>query len=154
MKKFSIRKIITIEIIVIFCTNLFAAPKIHTVAVKIMREIKVVYKTEKTNKFLENYLKERNLSPEQISDVRERIDYFFNSQTFIETGAAYLTVLFDENDLKNIFNAVRNGDFWENRRNDFAVKKAQKMFAELDPYLYRYLRQNIIPQPSNSQERI
>jgi uncharacterized membrane protein YheB (UPF0754 family) len=154
MKKFSIRIIITIEIIIIFCTSLFAAPNIHTAAVKIMREIKVVYKTEKTNKFLENYLKERNLSPEQISDVRERIDYFFDSQTFIETGAAYLTALFDENDLKNIFNAVRNGDFWENKRKDLAVKKVQKLFAELDPYLYRYLRQNIVSQPSDSQEKI
>jgi len=154
MKKFSIRIIIMIEVIIVFCTNLSAAPIIHTAAVKIMREIKVVYQTEKINKFLEYYLKERNLSAQQISDVRERIDCFFNSQTFIETGAAYLTALFDENDLADIFNAVRNGDFWENKRNDPAVKKVQKLFAELDPYLYRYLKQNIVPQPSDTQERI
>ena len=146
--------ITVIAAIMIFGANLSALPVLNSTAVKIMREIKIVYQTQKASMFVDVYLRERNLDSEQIADVRERINYFFNSQTFVETGAAYLTALFNENDLSDIFTAVQNGDFLENKRNSPAVKKVQKLFAELDPYLYRYLRQNIIPQPPNPQERI
>lgn len=140
-------------IIIVVCANLltlFASPQMSPTAIKIMREIKITYQTEKANKYIETYLKEKRLNDEQIRGVRGRMDYFFSSQTFIETGAAYLTALFHENDLIDIFNSVRNGDFLENNRRKFipAMNKVQRLFNELDPYLYQYLRQNIIPQPS------
>jgi hypothetical protein len=119
-------------------------------AIKIMREIKIMYQTEKADKYIENYLRDKDLNTEQIRDIRERMSFFFNSQTFVETGAAYLTALFSENDLIDIFNSARNGSFLEKsyEKPTPAMIKVQRLFSELDPYLYRYMKQNIIPQPS------
>ncbi|MDR0303183.1 MAG: hypothetical protein LBH98_00190 [Chitinispirillales bacterium] len=150
MKKIETLGKFIIVVVTVFCEYLFASPEMSPTAIKIMREIKIMYLTEKADRYIENYLQEKDLNGKQIRDVRERMDYFFNSQTFVETGAMYLTALFTENDLIDIFNFMRDGNFLENNRGNStpAMKKVQKLFNELDPYLYRYMKQHIIAQPS------
>jgi Sec-independent protein translocase protein TatA len=147
---------VVILIIVFLFVGIFASPQMSPTATKIMREIKQQYKTEKAQMFLSAHLRDKNLTNEQISDIRERMNYFFDSNTFLETGAAYLTALFNENDLSNILTSIMRGDFFDNRTgknrqaNDIVLaKKIQQLFDKLDPYLYMYLQQNIMQEPGN-----
>jgi hypothetical protein len=121
-----------------------------------MREIKIQYKTEKLQMYLTAYLQDKNLSDQQLYQVKNRMNYFFDSDTFTETGAAYLTALFSENDLRDILQAIQNGSFFDNSpsrnrntnpKSSALTHKLQQLFEKLDPYLYRYLEQNIIGQP-------
>lgn len=146
---------IIILIILSFFAGIFASPPISTASMKIMREIKMQYKNEKAQMFLSAYLKDKNLPDEQIFEIKDRLYLFFDSDTFLETGAAYLTALFNENDLTEILRAAENGSLFDanrlNQQNSGLTRKLQKLFSKLDPYLYMYLEQNIIPQP-NIQE--
>jgi hypothetical protein len=154
--KNALSKIIIIMIISAVFAGIFASPRISPTATRIMREIKFQYKNEKAQMYLSAYLRDKNLTNEQVVQIRERMNFFFDSDTFLETGAAYLTALFNENDLSEILTAVMNGFAFENgsnrsrnQRSAELTRKLQRLFSELDPYLYRYLEQNIIPQPRN-----
>jgi len=160
MKINALLKPILILIILSFLSGGFASPQMSSTAIKIMREIKMQYKNEKTQMFLSAYLKDKDLTDEQVFEIKGRMYYFFDSDTFLEMGAAYLTALFNENDLTEILWAAENGTLFEygsnrnrnsNQQNSNLTRKLQKLFNKLDPYLYMYLEQNIIPQPRNQE---
>lgn len=156
--KNTVSKIIITLIILFISTEISASPQISPTATKIMREVKLQYKTEKAQMYLSVFLSDRNLTEDEIFKIRERMNYFFDSDAFLETGAAYLTALFIENDLSEILSAIENGNFFDKQagRNRYEgnaalARKMQRLFERLDPYLYRYLEQNIIPQPKVSE---
>jgi len=123
----------------LLCVNLlFASPA----ATNVMRELRLIYQTQKAGMFIDAYLRERRLNDAQIRGIRERIDFFFNSNMFIETGAAYLAHFFSERELTEIYGNLRHG-----QSPSAAVRRVEKLFRRLDPFIFDFLRQNVIPEP-------
>jgi len=150
-------KALSVIICLVF-SNIFASPQMSPTAIRIMREIRIQYQNERANVFLSAHLRDRNLDEEQIFQIRERMNYFFESNTFIETGAAYLTALFNERELDEILRSAENGELFETdkrrnppQRNSRLTRQIQNLFSRLDPFLFQFLEQNIIPQPINQE---
>lgn len=124
---------------VFICASfLFASPQ----ATNLMRELRILYQTQKADMFIEAYARERNLSDEQIRKIRERMDFFFNSDMFIETGAAYLAHFFNERELAEIHDHLHRGT-----DPTLAMQRMNRLFKRLDPFLFIFLSQNIMPEP-------
>ncbi|MCL2844926.1 MAG: hypothetical protein FWE23_05685 [Chitinivibrionia bacterium] len=132
------RKII---FMIMFCASfLFASP----IATNVMRELRFVYQTQKADMFIEAYLRERRLSDEQVRRIRERMDFFFNSNIFLETGAAYLAHFFSERELMEIYDNLRFGT-----DPSAAMRRMDRLFRRLDPFLFDFLRQNVFTNPQS-----
>jgi len=113
-----------------------------------MRELRSLYQTQKADMFIEAYLRERNLCDVQISGVRDRLDFFFNSNMFIETGAAYLAHFFNERELSEIQDHLRYGT-----SPTAATSRMNSIFRRLDPFLFDFLQQNVMPEPELKETR-
>ena len=122
-------------ILTVFVSFTLASPT----ATEIMRELRFVYQTQKVDLFINQYFRERQLTPEQAQRVRERIDFFFDSDLFIETGVLYLTRLFSEQELTEIYNYLLHGT-----SAGTATRRMNNLFRRLDPLLFEFLRHNVV----------
>ena len=139
-------------IMAVFIANIFASPHISPTATRIMREIRVEFRNEKAREYLSIYLRDKDLTNEQIVQVRERMDYFFDSDKFLETGAAYLTAFFNENELSQISSSVLSGRFFDSGSSaDPLMRRVNKLLSNFDPLLYHYLERHVMPQPKNQE---
>ena len=110
-------------------------------AIDLMYDLQQWYQNEKVELF-----EQHMVSQHDQEDLNRKIEQFFASQTFIETGASYLTSLFSEKELLELRQAVQNGALTETTNNTPQVASVQKLrllFKKLDPYMYHYLQQKL-----------
>lgn len=116
-------------------------------AIDLMNDLRYIYRDQSTKRFVEIYLRDRNLSPEETESLQQSIEDFLMSNLFVETGAAYLTALFQEAEIYQIHEALRSDSFLNLYDQNYpAVQKVQRLFNQIEPYLYQYLERTILPQ--------
>lgn len=120
-------------------STLFSAPAMLPISIEIMRELKMGYQNDKGERYISQIVSSKNLNYEQEEKLRDLVDRFFESDLFIETGAAYLTALFSEKDLHEIKNALSDGYLRLDDPNYPAARRLQALFNKLDPYILKYL---------------
>ena len=111
-------------------------------AIDLMYDLQQWYQDEKVELF-----EQRMVSHNDQDRINEKIEEFFASRTFVETGASYLTSLFKENELLELREAVQDGALNEGGSSfgqpKASVQKLQYLFKKLDPYMYQYLERKI-----------
>jgi len=110
-------------------------------ALDLMYDLQQWYQDEKVTLF-----EEKMVSRDDQERINEKIEEFFASQTFVETGAAYLTSLFSERELLELRTAVQEGALTNQSsttQQSAAMQKLRYLFNKLDPYMYHYLERKI-----------
>ncbi len=136
------RSILLLLFILVF--SAWADSRISPEALNIMKQLKTYYSDNKTDVYIEQILKTKNLNEEETELVHEAIEDFFDSEIFVETGAMYLTALFRPQELEQLRSALKEGLFFLDDPNYKATQKLQRMFKKLDPYLYSYLKSKVV----------
>ena len=116
----------------------FANPVVDPIAYDIMVEVKEQYRDSELDLILKMLITSKDLSDHEFEKVKEQVEYFLDSDQFFETGGAYLTALFTEQELESLLTLLQNesliGD--ENFRSG---DKLKKMMNLLRPYIGKYL---------------
>lgn len=133
-------------LIILFCLihTVAAKPPILPEAMEIMEEVEALYRDNKVDLYLEKVQKKRTLSEDELDTMREEIEAFFESDLFLETGAAYLTNLFSERELSDVLQAIEDYGVDFDEANNRATRKLERLLRKLDPYLYKYVRSRVI----------
>jgi len=120
-------------------TTLCFAQSMLPVSIDIMRELQIQYRSGETDLYLERVIAGREITEDQRYDIEQKVQFFFDSDQFLETGAQYLTALFTERDLEEILMVLRNPSLANDPNYQGAVK-LNHLMNRLKPYLVQYLR--------------
>lgn len=131
-------------VILFYLTHLWAKPPYLPVSMEIMEEVEQLYQDDKVDVFLDKIVKNRDYPDSTLDAMREEIEAFFESELFLETGAAYLSSLFTERELSEVQQAIDNYGVDFEEANNSATRKLQKLLLKLDPYIYTYVNRRIL----------
>ena len=118
----------------------------------VMAEVKRSYESGEIEWYFKAVVKGLNLTVEQEDDIRSGVDNFFDSNLFIETGAAYLTSLFNERELNDILRVLDDPTLMGEP--DFeGARKFNRMMTTLKPYIVSYLKTKFIRDALRQQQQ-
>lgn len=117
-----------------------AAQTILPVSLEIMHELRYSYRNGEIDDYVHQVTAGQNLSEEDYDEISSEIEFFFDSDQFIETGAQYLSHLFNERELEEILEVMKDSSL-RNDINSGGVKKLDAMMRRLKPYIVKYLKQ-------------
>ncbi len=132
------KKSVTILLFCLFAT-VCLGQQVLPISMDIMREVQVQYQTGEIDRYIEQVVSGRRLTDDEIASVEEEVQYFFDSEQFIETGAQYLTAYFSERELEEILMVLRDSSL-ENDPNFQGAVKLKILMKKLKPYIVQYLR--------------
>lgn len=128
-------------IIVALC---WAKPIYLPISMEIMEEVEQLYQDDKVDLYIEKIAAQRNYPDSIIEKMHGQIEEFFESDLFLETGAAYLTSLFTERELTDVLQAIENFGIDYEKAHTPATRKLRKLLQMLDPYIYRFVNSRVI----------
>ncbi len=129
---------VTILMLCVFTTLCFSQ-NILPVSMDIMREFQSQSQTGEINSYMDQIVSGRELTEDQRYDIELEVQFFFESEQFIETGAQYLTALFSERELEEILMVLQDSSL-ANDPNFQGAAKLKRLMNKLKPYIIQYLR--------------
>ncbi len=132
------KKNVTIMLFCLFATVCFGQ-QVLPISMDIMREVQAQYQNGEVDHYIEQILSGRELTEDERYGIEEEVQYFFDSEQFIETGAQYLTAYFSERELEEIMMVLRDSSL-ANDPNFQGAVKLNRLMNKLKPYIVQYLR--------------
>lgn len=114
------------------------------ISMEIMEEVEELYQEDKVDLYIEKIAAHRNYSDSVVDEMKAQIEEFFESDLFLETGAAYLSSLFTERELSDVLLAIKNFGIDFEEAHTPATQKLRKLLLMLDPYIYRFVNSRVI----------
>lgn len=115
------------------------AQTILPISMEIMRELQYQYRNGEIDEYIRLVTAGQKLAEEDYDEISLEIEYFFDSDQFLETGAQYLSHLFNERELDDILTVMRDSSL-KSDENFRGAHKLNAMMNKLKPYIVKYLK--------------